>query len=149
MICFLYDLIFFLFACAALPHFLLRLKQAKDPRLLLRERWGFLSEAWLAKLGGREIVWVHAVSVGEVLGVKRILEKARERFSQFQFVLSVTTPTGYEVAHKELPNVPIFYTPFDVSWVTKRVMRLLNPRALLLMETEIWPNLLRSAKGGA
>ncbi len=146
MICFLYDLIFFLFACAALPHFLFRLKQAKDPRLLLRERWGFLSEAWLAQLDGREIVWVHAVSVGEVLGVKRIVEKARERFPQFQFVLSVTTPTGYEVAKKELVDFPIFYTPFDISWATKRVMRILNPRALLLMETEIWPNLITAAK---
>jgi len=146
MICFLYDLIFFLFACAALPHFLFRLKQAKDPRLLLRERWGIFSEAWLAQLDGREIVWIHAVSVGEVLGVKRMIEKARERFSQFQFVLSVTTPTGYEVAKKELADFPVFYAPFDVSWVTKRVMRLLHPRALLLMETEIWPNLITAAK---
>ncbi|MBI4431181.1 MAG: tetraacyldisaccharide 4'-kinase [Candidatus Omnitrophica bacterium] len=142
MICFLYDLVFLFFALLAFPRFVFRLRQAKDPFCLLRERWGFLSDEVCAKLDGRAVVWVHAVSVGEVLGVKRLLERAMEKFPQFQFVLSVTTPTGYSIAQEKVMGVPLFYAPFDISWATRRVLHKLNPRTLLLMETEIWPNLI-------
>jgi len=144
MTTFLYNSIFLSFSLFSFPFFFFRLRQAADPGRLMTDRRGQLSSRWLAQLDGRDVIWVHAVSVGEVLGAGPFLEKAQSRFPQYQFVLSTTTPTGFAMA--EGLGLPVFYAPFDLSWITDRVMETLNPKALLLMETELWPNLIRSAQ---
>ena len=143
----LYDLIFFAVAAAASIAFTRRIRQASDPRRLFFDRLGFLPETFCTRLDGRPVVWVHAVSVGEVLGVSDFVQQAVRRFPDRQFVLSTTTPTGFEIARTlDDAGVPVFYAPFDLSFITSRVVRALRPQALLIMETELWPNLIRSAR---
>jgi len=88
-------------------------------------------------------VWIHAVSVGEVLAVKNFVENFQKRFPKQKIILSTTTRTGNAVAGKVLNrDVLKFYFPLDFSFVVKRVVDFINPSILIIMETEIWPNLI-------
>lgn len=85
-------------------------------------------------------VWLHAVSVGEVLSAAVLIRALREALPGVALYLSTTTLAGREVAEKNL-DVPIFYAPFDFPWAVRRVLRRLRPRLVIVLETEIWPNL--------
>ena len=96
-------------------------------------------------LDGDESIWIHAVSVGEVLTARALLPELRERYPQLRIFLSTTTMTGQQIAAKQ-PAVrrQVFYFPFDLGFVVNRTLRLVKPRLFIMMETEIWPNLLRA-----
>ena len=94
---------------------------------------------------GRPIAWIHAVSVGEVLLLKPLLARLKVETPGFQWVLSTTTNTGYDVAKEKYPELPLFYAPLDFSWAVKRVFSALQPKLLVLTELELWPNLLIEA----
>ena len=94
----------------------------------------------------RKRVWIHAVSVGEVNLIAPILKGLRERFPNFEFVISSTSKTGFHLAQKKYAECPVFYAPLDFTWSVKRAFRRLNPDILLLVELEIWPNLLWEAQ---
>jgi len=86
-------------------------------------------------------VWIHAVSVGEVLVAKNFIKGFAAKYPERRIVLSTTTTTGNAIARKVLDkNIVKFYFPLDFSFVTRRVVRLINPSAVAIMETEIWPN---------
>ncbi|MBI4515268.1 MAG: 3-deoxy-D-manno-octulosonic acid transferase [Deltaproteobacteria bacterium] len=109
----------------------------------LSERLGVLSPAVRA-LAGQGVVWLHAASVGEVLAAGPLIE-ALHRQRRAAIVMSTTSLTGRERA-RALPGVAaVMLLPVDLRWVVARVMRLLAPRALVIMETEIWPALLHAA----
>ncbi len=112
------------------------------------QRLGFFSKALQEKLRGTHPVWIHASSVGEVKLIPILTETLKQRVPQLRFVITTTTKTGYQEANKIFQGKAeaIFYQPVDLSWVTKKVMRLVKPRALLLVETEFWPNLIKRAK---
>lgn len=96
---------------------------------------------------GRDAIWIHAVSVGEVLTVKALLPALRERYPRHKLLLSTTTQTGQAVARANVqPLDGVFYFPFDFAWCVNRTLDVVNPRLLILMETEIWPNLLRACR---
>ncbi|MDD5217739.1 MAG: 3-deoxy-D-manno-octulosonic acid transferase [Candidatus Omnitrophica bacterium] len=144
---FLYNLAFVVFAMAYLPIFLLKMRQADDKQRLLKERLGLFSSAWKEKLLGKKVVWIHAVSVGEVLAVQKFIERFLEKSSEFHIVLSTVTPTGQKIAKKmENERITVCYFPFDVTGAVRSFFKTLGPECLLLVETEIWPNLLMEAK---
>lgn len=91
-------------------------------------------------------VWFHAVSVGEVNLLEPLLRRVEERGLGWRCVLSTTTPTGLALARKKYPNVPSFYAPLDFSWAVRRAMARLRPQVLVLVELELWPNLIRTAR---
>ncbi|HXH06829.1 MAG TPA: glycosyltransferase N-terminal domain-containing protein, partial [Vicinamibacterales bacterium] len=98
-------------------------------------------------LDGDASIWIHAVSVGEALAARALLEELRARYPALRIFVSTTTRTGQEVARRQLPHVDgVFYFPFDFAPVVRRVLRVVRPRLLVLMETEIWPNLLRECR---
>lgn len=137
----IYNFVFLIFALVSIPKFLVRLNQAKDAGELLRERFGVFPDAFGRFFAGEKTVWLHAVSVGEVMAARAWLEQFLERYKDWKIALSVTTPTGYSVAQK-LPfeRVMSFYAPFDFSFAVKRAISVIRPKLVLLMETEIWPN---------
>lgn len=94
------------------------------------------------------LIWLHCVSVGETEAAKPLVRSLRERFPNYRLVVSTTTVTGQQVARKAFANdaLAIIYFPIDWSWVVRRVLRQLDPAALLIMETELWPNLLRECR---
>lgn len=98
------------------------------------------------KADGRSF-WIHAVSVGEVLAARALIAPLKERFPDAQVFVSATTITGHAVARSSLRGVDgVFYAPFDWVGPVRRTLRRLRPELLVLMETEIWPNLIHEAK---
>ncbi len=146
MMRFLYDLGFLTFGLISLPHFLKRMKQADDRGRLVRERFGIFSDQTRAEFQTNRPVWIHCVSVGEVLAVEKFMELFRSRQPDQKIVLTTVTPTGQKIAKKwEDHHLKVFYFPFDVRFAVSRFFQTFNPRALLLIETEIWPNVIEEA----
>jgi len=111
----------------------------------LRQRFGYLPISF--NLDGEESIWIHAVSVGEVLTARALLPELRERYPRYRLYLSTTTMTGQQIARNSLQLVDeVFYFPFDLGFVVNRTLRLVKPRLFIMMETEIWPNLLRACR---
>jgi 3-deoxy-D-manno-octulosonic-acid transferase len=109
----------------------------------LPQRLGYLPVSF--NLDGDESIWLHAVSVGEVLTARALLPELRERYPRLRIFLSTTTMTGQEIAKNNLQYVDaVFYFPFDFGFIVRRTLRLVKPRLFIMMETEIWPNLLRA-----
>ena len=109
----------------------------------LPQRLGYLPVSF--NLDGDESIWVHAVSVGEVLTARALLPDLRERYPRLRIFLSTTTMTGQQIARNNLQYIDeVFYFPFDLGFIVKRTLRLVRPRLFIMMETEIWPNLLRA-----
>ena len=100
-------------------------------------------------LDGDPSIWLHAVSVGEVLTARALLPDLRRLYPALRIFLSTTTIAGQQVA-KRLPDIDgVFYFPFDWSFIVRRTLRLVRPRLFVMMETEIWPNLLRACRESA
>ncbi len=140
------NIIFSLFVFGYFPIFLVKLKQADDKKRLLADRFGFLPDKLLSYISGSDVIWIHAVSVGEVKAAENFIKCIRNEFGGYKIVISTVTPTGNTVAKKLFGNDSVFYLPLDISFITDKVMSRIKPSILVLMETEIWPNLIFSAK---
>jgi 3-deoxy-D-manno-octulosonic-acid transferase len=142
----MYLLYSFLYGCALVlstPYFLYRsLREPGFGASLLERSFG----ARVAPGEGRSI-WIHAVSVGEVIAAGILAPHLREAFPAMRLSLSVTTPTGRRVAEEKLSSIDdLFYCPFDLAPVLRKMMARVRPGALVVIETEIWPNLIREAR---
>ncbi len=99
------------------------------------------------RMGDRSCVWLHAVSVGEVNLLGVLMAELRSRHPDWEFVVSTTTKTGYDLAQKKYgATQTVFYCPLDFSWAVDAAMRRVRPDLLLLAELELWPNLIDAAK---
>ncbi|MDP9171512.1 MAG: tetraacyldisaccharide 4'-kinase, partial [Acidobacteriota bacterium] len=106
----------------------------------LRERFGVLPALWQRTAPGA--IWLHAVSVGEVLAAIPLLDAIRKSAPAVPVYVSTTTLAGRAAADKRI-GAHVFYAPLDFVWVIRRVLRRLRPSLVIVMETEIWPNLFR------
>lgn len=118
-------------------------------------RKGKYREGWLAKFGGYlprlgepagRRIWFHAVSVGEVNLLCTLVPELQESWPQMDVVITTTTKTGYELATRRFPDHVVSYCPLDFSWAVKNAIRRIQPDLLVLVELELWPNLLMAAK---
>jgi 3-deoxy-D-manno-octulosonic-acid transferase len=91
-------------------------------------------------------IWVHAVSVGEVLAVSRLVSELQGANPQAQLYISTTTATGQRLARERFGDAHCFYMPLDLGFAVRAYLKALRPQLLLLAETEFWPNLLHLAK---
>jgi 3-deoxy-D-manno-octulosonic-acid transferase len=111
-----------------------------------REGWGqkFLGllpeRAPEDRASDRPCLWVHAVSVGEVLQIEPLLEALKSRRPELEFVISTTTSTGYALACKKFSGSRVCYFPLDFSWAVRRAIARIRPSAIVLVELELWPN---------
>ncbi len=134
------------------PYYLLRGWRRGESSQAFRERLGSVSpkiaaQASPAAASGANAIWIHAVSVGEVLAAKPIVDGLRTRFPQRPIFVSTTTETGQRLARERLTNADgVFYFPLDWVVPVRRALRAIRPSAVIVMETEIWPNFLREAK---
>src|SRR3954468_13883118 len=127
------------------PYFLYQGLRHKKYIGTLRQRFGFLPITF--NIDAEESIWIHAVSVGEVLTARALAADLKARYPRLRLFLSTTTMAGQQVARKSLSNVDaVFYFPFDWSFIVRRTLRLVRPRLFIMMETEIWPNLLRECR---
>jgi 3-deoxy-D-manno-octulosonic-acid transferase len=112
----------------------------------LRERLGYLPISF--NVDGEESIWIHAVSVGEALTARALAADLKRRYPRLRLYHSTTTMTGQQVAKASLRHVVdgVFYFPFDWMFTIRRTLNLVRPRLFVMMETEIWPNLLRACR---
>jgi 3-deoxy-D-manno-octulosonic-acid transferase len=111
----------------------------------IRQRLGFLPLS--VNVDHESSIWVHAVSVGEVLTTRALVEELRNRYPHLKLFLSTTTFTGQQIARTRVPHVDgVFYVPFDIPWAVRRTLDLLQPKLFVMIETEIWPHLLRECR---
>jgi 3-deoxy-D-manno-octulosonic-acid transferase len=147
----MYVLYSLLLACAAilsLPWWLLQVLRLGKYRAGLAQRLGFVpAHLKNAKAGS---IWVHAVSVGEVLAVSRLIADLKDAYPATQIFVSTTTATGQRLARERFGEAQCFFMPLDLGFAVRAYLKTLQPRLLLLAETEFWPNLLHlTRKRGA
>jgi 3-deoxy-D-manno-octulosonic-acid transferase len=146
MILFVYNLALLVVLVAWAPWWLFRMATTNKYREGLLERLGLIParlRKQMAKLGSeRPLIWVHAVSVGEVLAVSRLVKTLDAALPDYLIVLSTTTRTGQALARERFGSNRVFYCPLDLPWAVRAWLNALQPSLLILAETEFWPNLL-------
>ncbi|NLV23549.1 MAG: 3-deoxy-D-manno-octulosonic acid transferase [Deltaproteobacteria bacterium] len=142
----LYDIGLFLAMPVLLTVFFFRGLRKGIVRRGLRERLGFYNPDRLALLKERPVIWVHAVSVGETRAAVPLLKALRKEYPQRALVLTTVTETGQATAQKIAEIDLCLYFPFDFSRVVERALDQIRPSLILIVETEIWPNLVRLAR---
>ena len=124
------------------PYYALRGWRRGEPWSALGERLG-----GVPPVSAPGTIWIHAVSVGEVLAAKPLAEGLKRRFPGRAVFVSTTTETGQRLARERLQSVDgIFYFPLDWVVPVRRALRSIHPSLVIVMETEIWPNFLREAR---
>ena len=140
MILFFYNLALVAALVVGSPWWIFRLLSTQKYREGLLERLGWVKH--LTGVNGRPLIWVHAVSVGEVLAVTRLVKTLDAELPDYFVAISTTTRTGQALARERFGTNRVFYCPLDLPWAVRAYLNALQPRMLVLAETEFWPNLL-------
>src|SRR5262245_13608098 len=141
----LYSILVVVVAIVASPWFIYQALRYKKYVGSLGQRMGYLPVSF--NVDGDESIWVHAVSVGEVLTARPLISDLKRRYPNLRMFLSTTTMAGQQLARRNVPDVDaVFYFPFDFGFVVRRTLDLVRPKLFIMMETEIWPNLLRECR---
>ncbi len=144
----IYNVVFMTFFLITGPFFLYRLWRRGRLLPQFGQRFGFYSKEVLERLKPGADLWIHAVSVGEVKLARVLIRSLREMRPDLQIVISTTTGTGYGLAKQSLEdaNTFVIYNPIDFLWSVVYAFKLIRPKRLLLIESEIWPNYLWCAQ---
>ena len=138
-----YSLLTFAFFVTVSPYFGYQALRYRKYVSSFWQRLGYLPVS--LNLDAESSIWIHAVSVGEVLTARALLPELRERYPSLRLFMSTTTMTGQRLARQNLQGLDgVFYFPFDLNFIVSRTLRLVKPKLFIMMETEIWPNLLRA-----
>ena len=144
----LYSVLVLILAVLASPWFIYQALRYKKYVGSLGQRLGYLPVSF--NMDGDESIWIHAVSVGEVLTARPLISELKRRYPNLRMFLSTTTMAGQQLARRSVRDVDaVFYFPFDFQFVIRRTLDLVRPRLFIMMETEIWPNLLRECRARA
>ncbi|HZZ38587.1 MAG TPA: glycosyltransferase N-terminal domain-containing protein, partial [Acidobacteriaceae bacterium] len=148
----LYSLALLLVLVVSSPWWLLRMATSGKYREGLAERLGRVPERVRRSLGGEQRIWIHAVSVGEVLAASRLIEELERRLAEigpgpsWRVMISTTTRTGQALARERFGPERVFYFPLDFGFAVRSWLGAVRPRMLLLAETEFWPRMLAECR---
>lgn len=142
---FLYSALALAFFAVVSPWFLYQAVRYRKYIGSLPQRLGYLPASF--NVDAEPSIWIHAVSVGEVLTARPLAAGLRERYPHLRIFLSTTTMSGQALARRSVQDVDgVFYFPFDLELFVRRTLDLVRPRLFIMMETEIWPHLLRACR---
>lgn len=137
------------------PWWLARMATSGRYRAGLAGRLGILPAGLAESVRGRKVIWLHAVSVGEAMAASELIRELRAALPGWVIAVSTTTETGQKLARERFGKTagggevsPVFYLPLDFAFVVRRYLHLLNPGLLILMESELWPNLMNECVRG-
>jgi 3-deoxy-D-manno-octulosonic-acid transferase len=138
----LYSVVTLLTLVLLSPYFLYQALRHNKYVGSIRQRLGYLPVSF--NLDGDDSIWVHAVSVGEVLAARALIADLRRRYPRLRLFVSTTTLAGQRLARRSVSDIDdVFYFPFDWTFSVRRTLDRVQPRLFVMIETEIWPNLLR------
>lgn len=141
----LYSLLYSVGFLALLPLFIVDAFRHGKYLAGFRERMGRVPRP---ETQGRPVIWLHCVSVGEAQAARPIARAIMEAYPTHALAVSTTTVTGQQVAREVFGTeaAAVFYFPYDWAWTVRRSLKKVNPAAVLIMETELWPNFLRECR---
>lgn len=139
MLRYLYNLLFY----AAVPYILCRLWWRSRKNKAYKYRWRERFALQAIPSQWQNSLWIHAVSVGEVIAAVPLVKAIQSRYPDLPIVMTTMTPTGSEQVRKNFPDSVFHcYVPYDIPFAVKRFLSNVKPKALMLLETELWPNIL-------
>jgi 3-deoxy-D-manno-octulosonic-acid transferase len=145
---FLYSVALGVSMLASLPYWLFQMARRGKYRKGLMERLGGVPSRLRLPEKDEPVIWVHAVSVGEVLAVASLVEEIHRRFARHRIFISTTTDTGQTLARKRFGDARVFYFPMDFAFAIRPYLKRLRPEMVVVAETEFWPNFMRLAHAG-
>lgn len=143
----LYNILFTIFFVLSSPYYFWRLRRRGNWQSGFRQRFGRYDSKFKQAITNRQILWMHAVSVGEVNICTQLIRALEPRLPNLKIVVSTTTTTGMGELQRKLPNhISRIYYPIDYRGCVKRALSAVRPEAIVLVEAEIWPNFLWRAR---
>lgn len=137
-------LAFFLFV---LPYYSWRLLREKGFSDRFRQSMGFIRREEIEAVANTECIWIHGASVGEIVATSPLVKEIKKTMPRRKVLVSAFTVGGYNMARQIIPEADaIIYFPLDLSWVAESVVRRIRPGIFMPVETELWPNFLRSIR---
>lgn len=144
---FWYNVFYMLFFLGSSPYYFWRMSRRGNWQAGFQERFGKYTTRLKTALTNRHVIWIHAVSVGEVNIATHLIRAIEARLPNLKIVVSTTTSTGMGELRKRLPShIEKIYYPIDRRKYVSRALRVISPEAIVLVEAEIWPNFLWSAR---
>lgn len=144
---FLYNLAAIIVVVLIIPMFMLRAVRERGFVERIKQSLGFFPEHALDRVEKQRAIWVHAASVGEIVATSPLIKEFRKEFPASPILVSVVTTSGYEMANRIIKDADaIIYFPLDLPWLASHVFRRIAPRVFLPVETELWPNFLKTAR---
>ena len=144
---FWYNVFFMLFFVGSSPYYFWRMSRRGDWQAGFQERFGRFTTRLKQAITNRHVLWIHAVSVGEVNIATQLIRSLEARLPNLKIIVSTTTSTGMGELRKRLPShIEKIYYPIDRKKYVSRALRVIKPEAIVLVEAEIWPNFLWTAR---
>jgi 3-deoxy-D-manno-octulosonic-acid transferase len=142
-----YNLILFFGTLLFLPVILLKLATVPKYRGGISQKLGWVRRDVMQAIAGGRPIWIHAVSVGEVMAIHPLVRELKKKYPRRKLIISTVTITGNYTARQRVPEADaVFFFPFDYPFVVRRVLKKINPVMVLVAETELWPNFFRELK---
>jgi 3-deoxy-D-manno-octulosonic-acid transferase len=142
----IYNILFIIFFCLSAPYYFVRMRRRGNWQEGFSERFGKFTAKVKQAMTNRHVLWIHAVSVGEVNIATQLIAALENRMPNLKIVVSTTTTTGMAELHKKLPShIQKIYYPIDRRACVRRAFMAIHPEAVVLVEAEIWPNFLWTA----
>jgi 3-deoxy-D-manno-octulosonic-acid transferase len=143
----IYNLLLAVALLASAPYWFVRLLRQGKYRKGVGNRLGMVPPHLRSlAAAGKPVIWLHAVSVGEILAIAGLIQEMRKRFAGYAIAVSTTTGSGHKLACDRFGPENVFFFPLDLSFAVNRYMRLLRPKLVVIAETEFWPNFLHAAR---
>ena len=147
----LYNSVLFLFLLAASPVLIYKLLTNKKTRAGFFQKAGISTDDTLSKISASRPIWIHAVSVGETIAAIPLVKGLRQKHPDNKIVISTVTLTGYETARDKLLNTAegvdaVMFAPYDIPFIVKKIVSMIDPSLYIVLETELWPNIFRILK---
>jgi 3-deoxy-D-manno-octulosonic-acid transferase len=142
----LYNTVLLLASLGVLPYAAIKSFHTTKYRAGFGQRFGHVPSEMAVTAQGVRPLWLHAVSVGEVIAAVPLVNALRQRFPHLLILISTVTEAGQATAREKIADAPCMYFPLDYPWVVHRVISHTQPRLFLMVETEIWPNFLRELR---
>lgn len=143
----LYNIVATLLVILLIPYFIVRTIREKGFLGRMIQSLGFLPRHALDKVAGKNCIWIHASSVGEIVATSPIIKEFRKEFPNTPILVSVVTNTGYTMANRIIKDADsIIYFPLDLPWLPEMTIKKIRPRVFLPVETELWPNFLKATR---
>jgi len=141
---FVYNLLLSILTFFLLPYYYFKSKRSGE-KLNLRERFAFYDQNLDLLFPAPQVIWIQAASAGETLAAQKLTAEIREKHPEARIIFSTMTASGKNLAKKKIEGADlIIYLPFDLNWVVKKAVKTFRPDLFIMIETELWPNLIRA-----